>query len=364
MLRVHTDAGMCGIGEAGVWGAYEAVEGMILKIAQHLVGQDPQRIEHHWHYIRRQSHYRGSVLMGALSAIDIALWDIKGRLTGLPVWQLVSGRVRDRVRVYTHVMAPTKEALIDGVGRAVEAGYTAVGHLTPFLDDPREHPSDHTPTRRLDEAVRTVARYREAAGATTDLCLELHRRLSPPEALALARALEPFRPMFLEDPVRPDNFDATADITARSPVPIATGERLTSPEEFAMLLDRRGCHYLRPSPGLCGGITGTLKIAALAEAHGLPIVPHNPFGPVMTAACAQIAAAVPGVALLEHTGREAGGPAERLVDRVLPIEAGYLAIPEAPGLGIDLVADPADAWPVEPRPFVTRLHEDGSVVDH
>lgn len=363
LVRVTTDGGVTGIGEAGCWGAYEAVEAMLHKLADYYVGQDPMRIEHHWQYVRRQSHYRGSVVMAALSAMDIALWDIRGRALDQPVWRLLSGGVRHRIRVYRHVMSPTKAGLEDGVRECRGAGYTAVGHLTPFLDSDRDKPFAGTSTAVLDDAVATIATYRNVAGPQMDLCIELHRRLSVPDAIRFAREIETFRPMFIEDPIRPDNMDAMAEVAARSPVPVATGERMTSPEEFAMLIERRACHYLRPSPGLCGGITGTMKIAALAEANGLQIVPHNPFSPVMTAVCAQISASVANLALQEYSGREDTGPRRDMVKAPLKVEGGYLEVPEGAGLGIELVDDPAAVWPFEPRRFVTRLHVDGSVVD-
>ena len=363
LVRVHTDEGVTGIGEAGAWGLYDAAAAMIRTIGVHLVGEDPFRIEHHWQYARRQSHYRGSALMAAISAIDIALWDLKGRALGLPIWQLLSGGVRHMARAYRHVMAGTKKALVAGVREAKDAGYTAVGHLTPFLDEAREAPFMATHAGRIAEAAETVSAYREAAGRDVDLCIELHRRMSVPESLVLLRELEACRPMFVEDPIRPDNLDAMAALAAASPVPIATGERLTSPEEFAMLLDRGACHYLRPSPGLVGGITGAMKVAALAEAKGLPIVPHNPFGPVMTAACVQIAASAPNVAIVEYSGKEHNGPRRSIVAEPIAVRDGFLVVPDGPGLGVELVQDPAAAWPPEPRAFVTRLHVDGSVVD-
>ena len=363
LVRVRTDAGITGIGEAGAWGFYEASAAAIRKIADYLVGQDPLRIEHHWQYVSRFSHYRGAVIMSAISAIDIALWDILGKALDAPIHQLLGGHVRTRARVYTHVMSPTKAALIEGVRRARRDGFTAVGHLTPFLDEPREAPFFQTHAGKIADAVRTVAAYREAAGEEVDLCIELHRRLSPAEALVLARALEPYRPMFLEDPVTPDNFDTMAEVAAKSPLPIATGERLHNLQEFEMLLKRGGCHYIRPSVGLAGGITGVRKIAALAEAHNVGVVPHNPFSPVLTAASLQIAAACPNFVIQELPNGEEEGPKRAIVREPLRCEGGFLTLPGGPGLGIELVDDPAAAWPPVPRPIRTRLNRDGAVVD-
>lgn len=363
LVRVRTDAGLTGIGEAGAWGFYEASASAIRKIADYLVGQDPLRIEHHWQYVSRFSHYRGAVIMSAISAIDIALWDILGKYLGVPIHQLLGGKVRDRARVYTHVMRPTKEELIDGVRKAREDGFTAVGHLTPFLDEPRETPFFQTHSGKVDDAVRTVEAYRKAAGDEMDLCIELHRRLSPAEALVLARALEPMRPMFLEDPVTPDNLDTMAEVAAHSPLPIATGERLHNVQEFEMLLKRRACHYIRPSIGLAGGISHVRKICALAEAHNVGVVPHNPFSPVLTAASLHIAATCPNFVIQEYPPGESEGPKRDIVRAPLQLEDGFLVIPDGPGLGIELVDDPEAAWPQVVRPIRTRLNRDGGVVD-
>ncbi len=371
---VETDAGISGVGESGAWGYLEASAAAVETFARYLVGQDPLRIEHHWQYLYRWTHFRGAAIMGALSAIDIALWDIAGKHLGVPCYQLLGGRCRDRVRAYYHVYGESTEQVIERCLAAKAAGFTAIGHLSPFLDEPRDRPYEESHARKIGAAAERVRRFREAVGEDVDLCLELHRRLTPAEAVALAGAIEPYHPFFIEDPTLPDNLDAMAEIAAKVRVPIATGERLHTIHEFEMLLARAAVHYVRPDVCLCGGLSHAKKVAALAEARYARVVPHNPLGPVSTAACVQLAAAIPNFALQEYplepgTARAAhlppGGEAapEGLVERPLALEAGYIVVPEAPGIGVTLAADAAERFPFRPRAVRTRLHRDGSVVD-
>ena len=301
LVQVHTDNGLVGLGESGSWGFLEASAAAIEKMGRYLVGEDPLRIEHHWQYMYRWSHFRGAAVMGALSAIDIALWDIAGKHFEVPVYQLLGGRVRDRCRVYYHVLGSAREALVQGVADARAQGFTAVGHLTPFLDEERDVTYFKTHVDRIEDATEAVRLYREAAGNDVDLCVEIHRRMTPTEAVQLGRAIEKFTPYFFEDPVTPDNLDEMAYVASKINIPIATGERYSSLWEFDMCLRRDAVQYVRPDVCMVGGISGSKKVAALAEARHVGVVPHNPLSPVSTAACLQVAAAdaqlrAPGVA--------------------------------------------------------------------
>ena len=363
-VQVHTDAGISGLGESGAWGYLEASEAVVKKWAQYLVGEDPLRIEHHWQYLYRSSHFRGAGIMGALSAIDIALWDIAGKHFGVPVYQLLGGKVRDKARVYYHVFGNTTEKLVQGIKDAKQAGFTAVGHLTPFLDEDRTVPFEKTHVAKMRDAIETVRMYREAVGDDVDLCIEIHRRLTPHEAIVLARGIEQFHPFFYEDPILPDNFDMMGLVAENIHIPIATGERLHTIYEFEMLLARNAVQYVRPDVCMCGGITGAKKIAALAEARHVGVVPHNPLSPVSTAACIQIAAAVPNFALQEYPIGEDVPPKSEIVKSAMQHDGrGYLIIPDAPGIGIELAPDAAEMHPYRMRWVGTRLHADGSVVD-
>jgi galactonate dehydratase len=362
-VQVHTDEGITGLGESGTWGHLEASQAAIEKFGRYLVGEDPGRIEHHWNVMYRTGHFRGAAIMGALSAIDIALWDIKGKALGVPVYDLLGGRCRDKARVYYHVFGNTTETLIRGCVEAKEAGYTAVGHLTPFLDESHDVPYFKTHAAKIRDAIETVRRYREAVGDGVDLCIEIHRRLTPAEAVVLARGIEPFHPMFYEDPILPDNFDAMGLVAQQIAVPIATGERLHTIYEFEMLLARGAVQYVRPDVCLAGGISGSKKIAALAEAHHVGVVPHNPLSPVSTAACLQVAACIPNFAIQEYPTGEDRPPKSEIVRTTVRCEQGFLIIPETPGIGIELAPGAREKYPPRPRPTGTRLHVDGSVVD-
>ena len=362
-VQVHTDAGITGLGESGAWGYLEPSASAVEKFKPYLIGKDPLRIEHHWQYLYRWTHFRGAAIMGALSAIDIALWDIAGKHFGVPCYQLMGGKVRDKARVYYHVFGQTTEQLIAGCIDAKKQGFTAVGHLTPFLDEPRDVPYFKTHANKMHDAIETVGRYRDAVGNDVDLCIEIHRRLTPSEAIVLARGIEQYHPFFYEDPILPDSFDAMALVAQNIHIPIATGERLHTIYEFQALLARGAVQYVRPDVCLAGGLTHSKKIAALAEAHHVGVVPHNPLSPVSTAACLQLAACIPNFAIQEYPKGELEPPKSDIVKTTLKVEGGFLIIPDAPGIGIELSEDAAERYPYKPRQIVTRLHRDGSVVD-
>jgi galactonate dehydratase len=370
LVEVHTDEGLVGIGESGAWGFHESAVEAMKKFGQYLVGEDPLRIEHHWQYMFRAFHFRGAAIMGALSAIDIALWDLAGQYRDAPVHALLGGKVRDKARVYHHVVGSTRQELVDNVKAAKQEGFTAVGHLTPFLDEDRSKPYFETHAAKIGHAIEAVAAYREAVGTEVDLCIEIHRRLNPAEAVQLAVGIEQYHPFFYEDPVTPHNFDEMEYVAGKVNVPIATGERLTSIWEFAMLLRRYAVQYVRPNVGLVGGITGAKKVAALAEAQHVGVVPHNPLSPVLTAASLQLSASIPNFALLEFPGRTWPSLlAQRVAeDEIVEGKAeydgnGYLVVNDRPGIGTRLRPDAADRVPYVQRPIKTRLGVDGSVVD-
>ena len=373
--KIYTDEGIVGLGESGAWGFLEASAQAILTMREYLIGKDPLDIEHHWQYLYRYSHFRGAAVMGAMSAIDIALYDIAGKYFNVPVYRLLGGKCRDKVRVYNHTSGRTEEELVENAIKGVEQGYTALGHLNPYLDEPRTAPFSDGNAALLYKAERRIARVREAVGEEIDLCLELHRRLEPGLAVQLSARLEPYNPMFLEDPIRPDNFDEMGRVAAQCRIPIATGERINTYHEFEMLLERGACSYVRASLGVCGGFTGAKKIAAVAEAHHKSLVPHNPCSPVMTNAVLQFVAATDNIAITEYPNPFAASTADHLtgsgvklrqcdmVDHIPEIKDGYLPIPEEPGIGIDVIPDLEEKFPFRPHKVMTRLNLDGSICD-
>lgn len=302
--------------------------------------------------------------MGALSAVDIALWDIAGKYYGVPVYQLLGGKVRDKARVYYHVFGSSRDELVKGCLDAKAKGFNAVGHLTPFINEPRETVAPfETYADKIEKGVESVKAYREALGNDVDLCIEMHRQLTVPEAITFGREIEKYHPYFYEDPVRPDNFDDMAKVAEKVNIPIATGERFHTLYEFAMLISRNGCSYVRPDVCMCGGITHAKKIAALAEGFGVQVVPHNPLSPVSTAACMQIAASCPNFAIQEYPLGEDCAPKNRIVKSTVRREGGFLIVPDAPGIGIELTDGIEEEYPYRPRAYVTRIQEDGSVFD-
>lgn len=374
-VKIETDDGITGLGESGAWGLLEASAQAILMMKDYLVGQDPLDIEKHWQYMYRFSHFRGAAMMGAISAIDIALYDIAGKFFNVPVYRLLGGKVRDKVRVYNHVSGRTEEELVESAIRGKEEGFTALGHLNPYLDEPRTEPFKDNNTALLYKAEKRIAKVRDAVGEDVDLCLELHRRLEPGIAVQLSARLEPYNPMFLEDPIRPDNFDEMGRVASQCRIPIATGERINTYHEFEMLLEKNACSYVRASLGVCGGFTGAKKIAAVAEAHHKSLIPHNPCSPVMTNAVLQFVAATDNVAVTEYPNPFAASTADHLtgsgvkmrqcdmVDQIAEFKDGYLTVPERTGIGIELIPDVEERFPFRPHQVMTRLNFDGSICD-
>jgi len=216
----------------------------------------------------------------------------------------------------------------------------------------------------IETATDRIRRIRDAVGPNVDLCIELHRRLDPADAVVLGRALEEFRPMFYEDPIRPDNVEAMGRVARRVGIPIATGERLHTIYEYSALLARDAVEYVRPDVCLVGGLSHAVKIAALAEAHYVNVVPHNPLGPVGLAASLQLAAAIPNFAIQEYRYTPSDGEGGRaLVVDPIDVRDGFLAVPDRPGIGVRLDDDAIDSHPPVVRDMPTRRHRDGSIVD-
>lgn len=356
-VRITTDSGLVGIGESGIWGYPEASERIVDYWSTYLIGQNPLRIEHHWQYLYRNSHFMGSAVGGALGAVDIALWDIAGKHHGVPVYELLGGSTRHKVRCYIHVHGETTEALAADARAQTDRGFSAV-RFTPFPQDyPRRRYAD-----MLGEIVERVGAVRESVGPAVDLCVEIHRRMSPMEAIGLARELAQFRPYFLEDPILPDSVQSMGEVQRAIDIPIATGERFTSIYQFRELLVAGGCRFIRPDVCIAGGISHTKKIAALAESFHIGVIPHNPLSPISTAACVQIDACIPNFALQEYTGEDQS-PKRELVKAPLRLENGYLIVPETPGIGIELNEATIARLPFKRRELNTPLHEDGSVAD-
>ncbi len=358
LVRIYCEDGTVGVGEGGVHGWQRPTETMIHTFEPYLLGQDPSRIEHHYQFLYRNSHFMGSVINGALAAIDIALWDIKGRRLEVPIYDLMGGKTRDSVRCYIHVGGDTPEALAEDAAAAARAGFTAVrfGAFGPEFWLHRSY------TEWANAAVERVGAVREAVGPDIDLCIEIHRQMNPAESSALGRRLEQFNPYFYEDPMLPDSPAIMGDVHERSNLPIATGERFATIYEFQQLLEAKACAYVRPDLCLCGGLSGCKKVAALAEAHHVKVIPHNPLSPISTAACVQLDACIPNFTLQEYTG-ESEPPKSELLANPLTLKDGHLVVPDGPGLGVELNEAALARYPFKDKVLETPIARDGSVAD-
>lgn len=367
--RIETDEGIYGIGEGGTFGAVDAMAAQIVYFGEYLIGKDPLQIEQHWQTMYRGHYFRGATIMGAISAIDVALWDIAGKFYKLPVYKMLGGKCRDKVRVYAHVRGKTDEELKENILMKKEMGFNALGHLSPFLDEPNDRTYDKTHSRNMIESVDRVHMMRETMGDDVDMCLEMHRRMLPGEAVAFISQIEDTNPLFVEDPIAPGNNRAMASVRSRSKLPIATGERLHTMFEFEDLLRQGGADYLRVSMDTVGGITGARKIAAMAEAYYTPLVPHNPLTPVITAAEMHFCASISNLLICEYPDPDFVlfcDPKHTTLDMVTTppkVRDGYVELSEEPGIGIDLVPDVEKRFPATSVKINRRLNVDGSLRD-
>ncbi|SCP97655.1 galactonate dehydratase [Anaerobium acetethylicum] len=363
-IKIMTDEGIVGIGEVGAWGFIDATIGALKKLEDYLIGKNPFQIEHHWNYMYRSMYFRGSVIMSAIAAIDIALWDIKGKALNVPVYELLGGKCRDKVRSYEAVFEFTPEKMARRCVELKESGFSAARlMITGDISKPSIDKAMDIFNHKIESYVQKVRACREAVGNDFDLILECHRSMNPCEAIAFAKGVEAYRPLFLEDPIPPDNMEAMAEVASKTTIPIATGERFINIQEFELLLQRKAARYVRPDVCALGGLTPSKKVAAIAEANYVTIIPHNPLGPVSTAACLQLDAAIPNFTIQEfpsfyHQGNEANMTKTPLVEK-----DGYIIIPDAPGIGIELVDDICEKFPAKQRSISAQIAYDGSVYD-
>jgi galactonate dehydratase len=358
-VRLATDDGTTGLGQSGGWGYPRGVAGVLQELAPLLIGADAFRIEHLWHLAYRARPFRGNLLSAAVSAIDLALWDIKGKAMQVPVWELLGGRTRDRVRLHVLVGGGTPDEIVSSVNWAVGEGFTAVKF------DPLVHGyEDLSMSQLVSSACSMAAAAREAGGEEVDLIFELHRKLDPSKAIVVCNALAQFHPLFIEDPIQMDSIDTQAEICKRIASPIALGERLSSIWEFNELLSRNVAILVRPDVGLAGGLSGCRKIAAIAEAHHCGVVPHNFLGPGLTAPTLHLCTTIPNLVTMEYLPLDEDKTSSSAAFATSVVrDGGYLDVPEAPGLGVSLVEDHAKVAPVVERPISDEglLRADGSV---
>lgn len=353
-LKIHTDEGITGYGEPILEGKARTVETAVGEFFDYLKGKDPRRIEYHWQAMYRWSFYRGGpIMMSAISGIEQALWDILGKYLNQPVYQLLGGPVRDKIKVYAHIGGRTPEEYAENAIKRIKEGFKAL-KMAPFgatriVDTPK----------KIKEAAEKVKAVREAVGDDIDLGIDCHGRLSPSMAILMAKALEPYFPMFLEEPCLPENVDTMVTIARSTPIPIATGERLFTRWGFIEILEKQAASILQPDLCHAGGIMECRKIAAMAEVYYAAVAPHNPLGPIALAACLQLDACTPNFLIQEQVTLGEGYLKSpfKLVD-------GYIEVPKEPGLGIEIdeEAIKEKRYPGDWR-NPQLLHEDGSIAD-
>jgi galactonate dehydratase len=364
-LKIETDAGVTGWGEPVVEGRAETVAACVAELADYLIGKDPAPIEDHWTVLYRGGFYRGGAIhMSALAGIDQALWDNKGKVLGQPVHVLLGGPLRQKMRVYSWIGGDRPEAIVEGAKDVAAKGFTAIKMLATeelaFLDS-------HT---KLDQVIARVGALRQAMGPDFGIAVDFHGRVHRPMAKQLAKELDPFHLMFIEEPVLSEHAEALKEIANHTATPIALGERLFSRWDFKKILSDGLVDIIQPDPSHAGGITETRKIAAMAESYDVGVALHCPLGPIALAACLQLDAVCYNAVIQEQSLGIHYNKTNDLLDyitdpSVFAYADGHVAIPGGPGLGITINEEAvarATAQGHRWRPPVWR-HEDGSFAE-
>jgi galactonate dehydratase len=349
-LKVHTDQGIIGLGEPITEGRADTCATAIKEMEPYLLGKDARRIIHHWQAIYRHSFYRGGpILTSALSGLEQALWDIKGKALGVPIYEMLGGPTRDRIRVYAHARTP------ESIRKAKEQGFTAFKTGVKNATQSGVIASQQF----VEEAAAAFAELKDAAGKDGDVGIDFHGAISPQNAELLIHALEPYQPFFIEEPVNCQNVDVMANLAKETHLPIATGERIFTKWGFREILEKQAATILQPDLCHAGGIFEGRLIAGMAEAYYASIAPHNPLGPISLASGIQLAASIPNFLCQEQVTLGGGYLKEPFV-----VIDGHVELPKKPGLGIELdEAAVEDKLGHDWRNRESYLDSDGSVVD-
>ncbi len=349
-LKIHTDEGLVGLGEPILEGRALTCAQAVDELAPYLVGKDPTRVIHHWQAMYRHAFYRGGpILTSALSGVEQALWDLTGKALGVPVYKLFGGPTRDRIRMYKH--AGDAEAIKEWRAQGFNAFKTGVqgGRPARIIETPAF----------VEQAAAHFAAMRQAAGPDVDIAVDFHGAISPQTAKLLIKALEPYQPMFIEEPCQCQNVEVMADIARGTHLPIATGERIFTKWGFREILEKHAASILQPDLCHAGGIHEAHLIAGMAEAYYAGIAPHNPLGPISLAACLQLDATIPNFIAQEHVSLGEG-----YLKNPFVVKDGFVDLPTGPGLGIELnEAALADKMDHDWRNPERYLEDDSSVVD-
>ena len=364
-LKIETDEGISGWGEPVLEGRARSVETAVHELSEIVIGQDPARINDLWQAMYRSGFYRGGpILMSALSGIDQALWDIKGKVLGAPVWQLLGGLVRDRMKVYSWVGGDRPANVIEGINTLRAIGFDT------FKLNGCERMGMVDSSKTVDAAVAVVAEIRGAFGNAVEFGLDFHGRVAAPMARVLIKELEPYRPLFIEEPVLAEQAELYPRLAEMTAIPIAAGERMYSRFEFKHVFQRGGLAIAQPDLSHAGGITECVKIASMAEAYDVGLAPHCPLGPVALASCLHVDFVSRNAVLQEQSMGIHYNQGAELLDYVLNKEDfrfhdGYMLPPQKPGLGVEIdeaLVIERSKQAVEWRTPTWR-HDDGAVAE-
>ena len=365
-LKMYTDTDIYGLGEPVLEGHCNAVEAVIREYEEYLIGKDPMQIEHHVQALYRGGFYRGGPLMlSAISGIEQAMWDIKGKYYNCPVYELLGGKCREKIRMYTHIKRagvagefPVEEMLAIADERLKE-GYTALKYsIIPPIK------AIETP-ENIEKHIDRFARVRERIGKGVDLAIDFHGRVSPAAANVLIERLKPYSPMFIEEPCLPENVDCMVNIAQKTTVPIAAGERLFGKWQYRELIEKQAVSVIQPDICHVGGIFEGRKLAAVIEMYYGTVAPHNPLGPISLAACLQLDTCIPNFLVQEHPGNpDKSDLGVGYITEPFVIKDGYIDVPTKPGLGVELDEEALqdkiyDGKWTTPRQY----YEDGSNAD-
>ncbi len=355
---VDTDEGVRGVGEGSLPGHPRAVAAAVEEYREYVVGQDPARIQHLWQLMYRQPFFRsGAVTLSAMSAIEHALWDIKGKVAGLPVYELLGGRCHDRIKLYANGPGgDTLEEYTDSARALVEQGFTAM--KTGITAPVRPVQGDGV----VREATRRFEALREAVGDEVEIAFDAHGRLTPAMAITMARALEPYGVWFLEEPALPENAKGLAQVAHATSIPVATGERLFTKWAFREVLELGAAALLQPDLSHCGGVLEARAIAAMGEVYFAGFAPHNPLGPINLVVSAHVGMASPNFVALETCLYPPAWTKELLAEP-LAIRDGWLVLSDAPGWGVELDVELCRAHPYRPYKLPILEHPSGAVAD-
>ncbi|MFB5662304.1 galactonate dehydratase [Alteribacillus sp. HJP-4] len=364
-LKISTDEGIAGWGEPVVEGRAATVKAAVEELSDYLIGENPLHIEDHWNKMYRSGFYRGGpILMSAIAGVDQALWDIKGKYYNAPVYELMGGACRDSIKVYSWIGGDRPSDVGKAAKAVADTGFQAIKmngtEEMQYIDS----------YSKIDEVLERVAAIRETAGRNIGIGIDFHGRVHKAMAKVLVKELEPYRPMFIEEPVLAENNEALREVAAQTSTPIATGERMYSRWDFKPLLEQGYVDIIQPDLSHAGGITECKKIASMAEAYDVALAPHCPLGPIALASCLQVDATSHNAFIQEQSlgihYNKGNDILDYVKDRtVFEYKDGYVTLPKGPGLGIDINEEYVREKAKEGHQWKNPIwrHKDGTIAE-